>query len=76
VILKKYLPVDEEVDDHNARDIQFGKMESALQLLGEPCKTIMEDFYIHNRSMQDICERLVIPMPIMPKHKNINACKG
>jgi RNA polymerase sigma factor (sigma-70 family) len=54
---EEYLPVDDEVDDHNDRDIQFNKMENALQLLGEPCKTIMEDFYIHNRSMQEICER-------------------
>jgi RNA polymerase sigma factor (sigma-70 family) len=52
-----HLPVEQELDKHNERDIQFNKMESALQLLGEPCKTIMEDFYIHNRSMQDICER-------------------
>ena len=51
-----YLPVDDEVEQHNERDIQFGKMQSALQLLGEPCKTIIEDFYIHNRSMQEICE--------------------
>ncbi|WPU96592.1 sigma-70 family RNA polymerase sigma factor [Mucilaginibacter sabulilitoris] len=54
---EEYLPVDDEIDNHNDRDIQFNKMENALQLLGEPCKTIMEDFYIHNRSMQDICER-------------------
>jgi len=31
-------------------------MGNAMQLLGEPCKTIIEDFYIHNRSMQQICE--------------------
>ena len=55
---EEHLPVDEdEVDHHNDRDVQFSKMESALQLLGEPCKTIMEDFYIHNKSMQEICER-------------------
>ncbi|MDR6944603.1 RNA polymerase sigma factor [Mucilaginibacter pocheonensis] len=54
---EEYLPVDDEVDNHNERDVQFNKMENALQLLGEPCKTIMEDFYIHNRSMQEICER-------------------
>jgi RNA polymerase sigma factor (sigma-70 family) len=47
---EEFQPVDD-------RDIQFNKMEAALQLLGEPCKTIMEDFYIHNRSMQEICER-------------------
>jgi len=52
-----YADVDDEVEKRNDMDIQFGKMESALLLLGEPCKTIMEDFYIHNRSMQDICER-------------------
>ena len=53
---QEYLPVDNEVELHNDRDIQFDKMENALQLLGEPCKTIMEDFYIYNRSMQEICE--------------------
>ncbi len=54
---QEFLPVDDEIELHNDRDIQFDKMESALLLLGEPCKTIMEDFYIYNRSMQDICER-------------------
>lgn len=52
-----YLPVEDEVEKHNDRDIQFTKMESALGLLGEPCKTIIEDFYMHEKSMQDICER-------------------
>ncbi|MEO6149191.1 MAG: sigma-70 family RNA polymerase sigma factor [Mucilaginibacter sp.] len=48
---------EDDAEIHTDRDIQFGKMENALKLLGEPCKTIMEDFYIHNKSMQDICER-------------------
>ena len=71
-----YLPVEDEVEKHNDRDMQFSKMESALQLLGEPCKTIMEDFYIHNRSCRRSANVLAIPMQIMPKRKNINACKG
>jgi len=55
---QEFLPAaEEEFDQHNDRDMQFGKMESALRLLGEPCKTIVEDFYINNKSMQDICER-------------------
>jgi len=54
---QEFLPVESEVELHNERDIQFEKMQSALKLLGEPCKTIMEDFYIYNRSMQEICER-------------------
>ncbi len=52
-----YLHTEDEVDQHTERDIEFGKMAGALQLLGEPCKTIIEDFYIHNNSMQDICEK-------------------
>src|SRR6187402_1957871 len=55
---EEYIPGDvNDEEQHNDRDIQFSKMESALQQLGEPCKTIMEDFYINNRSMQEICER-------------------
>jgi RNA polymerase sigma factor (sigma-70 family) len=54
---QEHLQVEEDVDKHSEMDIQFSKMESALALLGEPCKKIMEDFYIHNLSMQDICER-------------------
>jgi RNA polymerase sigma factor (sigma-70 family) len=53
---QEHLPVEDEVEQQGERDIQFTKMQSALQLLGEPCKTIIEDFYIHNRSMQEICE--------------------
>ncbi|WCT10815.1 RNA polymerase sigma factor [Mucilaginibacter jinjuensis] len=52
-----YLPVEDEVDKQTDRDLQFTKMEGALALLGEPCKTIIEDFYMHDRSMQEICER-------------------
>jgi RNA polymerase sigma factor (sigma-70 family) len=52
----EYLPVEDDLTVHTERDIQFNKMEGALKLLGEPCKTIIESFYIHNRSMQDICE--------------------
>ena len=57
---EEFLPgsdVEEVDEERNDKDLQFKKMESALQQLGEPCKTIMEDFYIKNRSMQDICER-------------------
>ena len=49
--------VDEDVDHHEEKDLQFVKMQSALDHLGEPCKTIIQDFYIHNLSMQDICEK-------------------
>ena len=53
---EEYLSVDDETEKNNERDIQFNKMGNALKLLGEPCKTIIEDFYINNRSMQEICQ--------------------
>jgi RNA polymerase sigma factor (sigma-70 family) len=53
---QEYLTVDDETEKQNDRDIQFNKMGDALKLLGEPCKTIIEDFYINNRSMQEICD--------------------
>jgi len=51
------LIVEEDVEEHEQKDLQFVKMQSALDHLGEPCKTIIQDFYIHNLSMQDICEK-------------------
>lgn len=53
----EYLPVEEDVEQHAERNLQFDQMQAAMQQLGEPCKTIIEDFYIQNKSMQDICER-------------------
>jgi RNA polymerase sigma factor (sigma-70 family) len=51
------LVVEDDVELHEQKDLQFDKMKFALEGLGEPCKTIIEDFYIHNLSMQDICEK-------------------
>ncbi len=53
---QEYLVVEDDAENHSERDLQFTKMGSALLLLGEPCKTIIEEFYINNKSMQDICE--------------------
>jgi RNA polymerase sigma factor (sigma-70 family) len=49
--------VEVDVEHHEEIDLQFQKMGSALEDLGEPCKTIIQDFYINNLSMQDICEK-------------------
>ncbi|MFN0289989.1 RNA polymerase sigma factor [Pedobacter helvus] len=51
------LAVEEDLEQHEHKDMQFDKMKVALESLGEPCKTIIEDFYINNQSMQDICEK-------------------
>ncbi len=53
----EHLPAEEEVEQHAERNMQFDQMQAAMQQLGEPCRTIIDDFYIQNKSMQDICER-------------------
>jgi len=50
-----FLPVEEDLEKHEEKDRQYAMMEHALNQLGEPCKTIIEDYYIQNRSMQEIC---------------------
>jgi RNA polymerase sigma factor (sigma-70 family) len=42
---------------HEERDRQFDLMADSLDRLGEPCRTLLEDFYIQHLSMQDITEK-------------------
>jgi RNA polymerase sigma factor (sigma-70 family) len=49
--------IDVDIEDHQQKEMQFDKMQSALLHLGEPCKTIIQDFYLNNLSMQDISEK-------------------
>lgn len=51
------IATEDDVEQHEEKDQQFEKMQAALLHLGEPCKTIIQDFYINNLSMQDICEK-------------------
>lgn len=60
---------EDDIETHKERDRQFSLMEDALGKLGEPCKTIIEDFYIHNLSMQDICEKFGYTNPDNAKNQ-------
>ena len=46
--------VDDEVEEHEKRNQDFTVMEKAMGSLGEPCKSLLEAFYLQKRSMQDI----------------------
>lgn len=49
--------VEEDLAMHEEKDLQLTMMEQALDELGEPCRTIIRDFYIVNLSMQEICDK-------------------
>jgi len=55
--VEDFLPVENDVELHELRDLQFSKMEESMLMLGEPCQTIIRDFYMQNKSMQEICEK-------------------
>ncbi len=46
--------VEEDVEEHEKRDEEFVIMEKAIVNLGEPCKSLIEAFYIQKKNMQDI----------------------
>ncbi|MEC3878275.1 RNA polymerase sigma factor [Parapedobacter sp. 10938] len=51
------IAVEEDLARHDEKDLQLTMMEQALDELGEPCRTIIRDYYIANLSMQEICEK-------------------
>ncbi len=53
----EFIPVEDDLEKHEEKDRQFQMMEQALKQLGEPCKTIIEDYYLQSRSMQEISEK-------------------
>jgi RNA polymerase sigma factor (sigma-70 family) len=51
---EEMVSVDEEMEEHEKRNNDFLIMEKAMGGLGEPCKSLLEAFYLQKKSMQDI----------------------
>jgi RNA polymerase sigma factor (sigma-70 family) len=52
--LEDTVPVEEEIEGHGQRNAEFQMMEKALLHLGEPCRSLIEAFYLQKKSMTDI----------------------
>ena len=48
------VPVEDDIGEHARRDAEFEMMEKAILSLGEPCKSLLEAFYLQKRNMQEI----------------------
>ncbi len=46
--------VEEEVEIHEQRSAEFNVMDKAMMNLGEPCKTLLEAYYMQKKSMVEI----------------------
>jgi RNA polymerase sigma factor (sigma-70 family) len=55
-LLKETVAVEEEIEAHEKQNADFNLMEKALIKIGEPCKSILEAYYIQKKSMPDIAE--------------------
>lgn len=51
------LHVEEDLQQHQEIENKFDQMNEAMIQLGEPCQTLLKDFYIKNLSMQDITNK-------------------
>jgi len=52
--LEETIPVEEELERHEQRNKDFQVMEQSLKSLGEPCKSLLEAYYMEKKSMVDI----------------------
>ena len=53
-VLKETVTVEEEIEEYEKRNAEMNIMEKALSKIGEPCKSILEAFYIEKKSMPEI----------------------
>ncbi len=51
---QEHVAVEDDMEEHEKRDTEFSMMEKAINNLGEPCKSLLEAYYMQKRSMQDI----------------------
>ena len=52
--MAEIVPVEEEIENHEQRNAQFQSMEKAMMSLGEPCKSLLEAYYLQKRNMTEI----------------------
>ena len=52
--LEETVAVEEDVERHEQRNKDFLVMERSLKNLGEPCKSLLEAYYLEKKSMVDI----------------------
>jgi RNA polymerase sigma factor (sigma-70 family) len=48
------VPIEDEIEGHSQRQSEFQMMEKAMLHLGEPCRSLIEAFYLQKRNMTDI----------------------
>lgn len=50
------IPIQEDLEMHEKRNAEFAIMERALNSLGEPCKSLLEGYYVKKMDMQALAK--------------------
>ncbi|HEV8283744.1 MAG TPA: sigma-70 family RNA polymerase sigma factor [Chitinophagaceae bacterium] len=48
------VPVEEEIEENERINNEFATMDKAISSLGEPCKSLLEAYYLEKKNMQEI----------------------
>jgi RNA polymerase sigma factor (sigma-70 family) len=51
---EKFVSVEDDLEAHEQRNEDFQLMDKAMSGLGEPCKSLLESYYLQKRSMHEI----------------------
>src|SRR3954447_19100495 len=51
---EEMIPVEDDLEIYEKKNADFAIMERALGSLGEPCKSLIEAYYIHKKGMTEI----------------------
>ena len=52
--LEETIPVEEDLEHHDQRNGELQMMEKAMMSLGEPCKSLLEAYYLQKKNMTEI----------------------
>ena len=55
--MEQVVAVEEDLEMHEQRNAEFEMMDKAINHLGEPCKSLLEAYYIQKQTMQAIAAR-------------------
>ncbi len=67
--LEETVPVEEEIETAELRNREYQLMERALSGLGEPCRSILEAFYLEKKNMNEIAANFGYTNPANAKNQ-------
>ncbi len=54
--IEETVAVEEDLENHEQISADFSLMENAMSKIGEPCKSLLDAFYIQKKHMQEIAD--------------------